>query len=227
MAVDAIFIDFDDTLSPSTWMSQQALSWSVCDDTGAILCQCDQVVRDQIKVVDDQIVSLVRSIMAAQYRLVIVTNSEEGWVRVVCANLMPGLMRLITEEDIRVVSARHKYGSAHPDLPPVWKALVFFDELNTMSGGAAQHVQNANLVCIGDGVADRLAALTLTRVFPSITLKSLKLVDAPSPTQLCRQASFLQDSLAAVITHAGNMDVAVRLDDSSSLPPALVPISFA
>jgi hypothetical protein len=238
--IEAVFIDFDDTLSPSTWISKQAVSWTVSNNE--VVCDCPDDVRAEMALVDEKMVNLVRRIMESQYRLVIVTNSEEGWVSILCKHLMPQLQDLINAsgKEIKVVSARQRYGETHPLLPPAWKAMTFFDELHTLGGGAPEQIRGAHLVCVGDGIADRLAALTLVRVFPSIIMKSVKLVDSPNPTQLSKQARFLQESFEMILSHKGSMDVQVFLPregnlsqagspascDGSPTVPTLVPISL-
>ena len=118
--IEAVFIDFDDTLSPSTWISKQAVSWTVSNNE--VVCDCPDDVRAEMALVDEKIVDLVRRIMAS-LQVVIVTNSEEGWVSVLCKHLMPQLQELINAngEEIKVVSARQRYGETHPQLPPAWK----------------------------------------------------------------------------------------------------------
>ena len=79
------------------------------------------------------------------------------------------------------------------------------------------------------------------RVFPSITMKSVKLVDSPTPVQLCTQAGFLKECFPSIISHTGCMDVQVYLPKEGAVPqqagspascdgsptvPTLVPISL-
>ena len=60
--------------------------------------------------------------------VVIITNSDEGWVRFSAGKFMPSLLPLLDE--VEIVSARTRYERLYPRQPLCWKAAAFAHEVN-------------------------------------------------------------------------------------------------
>ena len=73
--------------------------------------------------------------VACKYgRVLIITNSDEGWVKYSAERFLPHLAPILEEninkDLIKVVSARTRYESFYPDQPLCWKAAAFAHEVN-------------------------------------------------------------------------------------------------
>merc|ERR1712217_976221 len=81
-------------------------------------------------------------------RLVIITNSAEGWVEYSCMEYLPALVPLLC--DVQIVSARSIYKPLGHS-PDMWKCFVFQELFNnyygTHSGGKQQ-----NVLSLGDSM---------------------------------------------------------------------------
>ena len=66
---------------------------------------------------------------ASKYgEVIIITNSDEGWVHFSAERYIPSLLPIITK--YRIVSARTSYEKFYPGQPLCWKAAAFAHEVN-------------------------------------------------------------------------------------------------
>lgn len=61
-------------------------------------------------------------------QVIIITNSDDGWVHYSCKRYIPNLLPYL--EKVRIVSARTEYEDFYPDAPLCWKAAAFAHEVN-------------------------------------------------------------------------------------------------
>ena len=62
------------------------------------------------------------------FQVIIITNSDDGWVKYSCERFVPKLLPVI--EKYRIVSARTEYEKFYPGQPLCWKAAAFAHEVN-------------------------------------------------------------------------------------------------
>mmetsp|Transcript_3292 Transcript_3292/g.6164 ORF Transcript_3292/g.6164 Transcript_3292/m.6164 type:complete len:332 (+) Transcript_3292:313-1308(+) len=113
-----IIFDWDDTICPSTFIDQckvQSLNdlplhfQNLLQDIGRAAEQC--------------------LLAASQHgEVIIITNSDDGWVHYSCKRYIPNLLPYL--EKVRIVSARTEYEEFYPDAPLCWKAAAFAHEVN-------------------------------------------------------------------------------------------------
>lgn len=60
--------------------------------------------------------------------MIIITNSDEGWVKYSAERYLPNLIPIL--ENYRVISARTRYEKFYPNQPLCWKAAAFAHEVN-------------------------------------------------------------------------------------------------
>ena len=60
--------------------------------------------------------------------MIIITNSDEGWVKYSAERYLPGLLPIL--KNYRIVSARTRYEKFYPNQPLCWKAAAFAHEAN-------------------------------------------------------------------------------------------------
>lgn len=61
-------------------------------------------------------------------QVIIITNSDDGWVKYSCERYIPRLLPVIAR--YRIVSARTQYECFYPSQPLCWKAAAFAHEVN-------------------------------------------------------------------------------------------------
>jgi hypothetical protein len=64
----------------------------------------------------------------ANEQVIIITNSDDGWVKYSCERYLPRMLPVIAR--YRIVSARTQYECFYPSQPLCWKAAAFAHEVN-------------------------------------------------------------------------------------------------
>jgi hypothetical protein len=72
--------------------------------------------------------------------VVIITNSDEGWVKYSCERFVPRLLPVL--DQYLIVSARTHYERFYPGQPLCWKAAAFAHEVNEIFEGATNVVSD-------------------------------------------------------------------------------------
>ena len=196
-----LFIDWDDTCLPSTWL--------IANGYSANRSQCP--LTQEFAEVGDMISAALEPLLLHAMelgRVAIVTNGMEGWVEKSCGIFMPKLLPLI--EKLTVVSAQGRYKPAFPFKPIEWKRRTFQDILRaeTRPVGATR-----NLVSIGDGIAEQTAIYTLKGGFLGVSniVKCVKFLDTnPSPKCLVEQITILNHTLDGLVHHPTHVDLLAR-----------------
>lgn len=192
-----LFIDWDDTLLPSTWIQDHGPGF---DEDGEA---------------SDREASLLMA-MAAQAsktlymamelgQVVIVTNASAGWVEWSCSKFMPSLYPIL--EQVKIISARSTYEALGYATPTDWKRAAFQDEIKSFYGSVPNSFQK-NIISIGDATYERDALLALTESFPNSYGKTLKLMERPGVELLHWQHELITRSLCSAVKHNGNLDLA-------------------
>ncbi|KAL7575955.1 hypothetical protein ACA910_000749 [Epithemia clementina (nom. ined.)] len=116
----AIIFDWDDTILPSSFVDKlKADSFKdFPQDTQRLL---NEVARSAEKCLKE----------AAKYGpVLIITNSDEGWVKYSCERYCPKLLPVMA--NYKIVSARTRYERFYPGQPLCWKAAAFAHEVNEL-----------------------------------------------------------------------------------------------
>eukprot|EP00920_Eleutheroschizon_duboscqi_P038774 GHVT01093154.1.p1 GENE.GHVT01093154.1~~GHVT01093154.1.p1 ORF type:complete len:350 (-),score=15.47 GHVT01093154.1:620-1669(-) len=165
-----IIFDWDDTLMPSTWLAENRIT-----------LEESSMVPDDVRVQLEVIAEGSRQILEAASKLgtvVIVTNAENGWVKLSCSKFMPTLSPYL--DNYRVVSARSTYEGDNCSSPLAWKVSAFHDEVHYHYQASQER---RNIMSFGDAAHERTALLcicgTLARDYP-VTTKSIKFIERPS-----------------------------------------------
>lgn len=201
--VEALLIfDWDDTLLPTSWLQQRGLHFGEANLNGEDknhLARLAESVRSTLR-------------QALQFgEVVIVTNAEQGWVEMTCAEFMPSLVNLLQE--VRVISARtefEKMGRAVSD----WKHLAFAKEIERFYGSKGASHQR-NVVSLGDSLHELAALKSVAASVPNCLGKSIKLFDSPSIEQLIEQHGLLGECLLDVVEYNGEVDVEIGVENSA------------
>ncbi|PFH37335.1 hypothetical protein BESB_037930 [Besnoitia besnoiti] len=216
---ETVFIfDWDDTLLPSSWISQRGLTLESPESEVSLW----RMKLAQTAMWAEQTLFTARTLG----QVIIVTNAESGWIDLSCSKFLPGLREMLS--CFPIVSARSMYESAWCNTPFMWKEAAFMHELQRHF---RMESKRWNVISVGDSTHEREALLAVCgrlRKMYHVTTKSLKLLEAPAVEELHSQHELMSKCLAAVARHKGNLDLCVtnaaepEIDPAAiKLPPAL------
>jgi len=194
--------DWDDTVLPSSWVQRQGLRL----DAGS---RVTPEQREQLATVAEAAAKTLRA--ARQHGTVIlVTNAERGWIELSCQKFMPTLAPML--ESLRMVSARTAYEGAGCKSPLDWKLRAFDAEIMKFFGSdvALDASKRKNVLSLGDSVHEREALLRAASALPNCHPKSLKFVERPDLSQICKQHELINSCFEQVVHHIGHLDLCIR-----------------
>lgn len=201
-----IFVDWDDTLLCSSYLSGQGLRL----DTDI---EPSRDVARELKDLEVSVISLLR--LAKMYGDVhVVTNAETGWVQLSAKKFIPGVIPLL--EEVSVLSARSAYEAMFPESPLKWKFYAFQEKLRDVFTKA--HAAK-NIISFGDSHVEREAVRAVTRGLPNTKTKSVKFAEKPSMEQLRRQLELVTNCFQYIHSHDGDLDLQLTVTRTDSVPP--------
>jgi len=201
-----IFFDWDDTLLPSSFLSEQGLR---LDSDPELLVD----LRDQLEELEACVVGVLG--LAMQYGDVhVVTNAETGWVQLSAQKFMPGVVSLLSK--IKVLSARSTYEPMYPDSPLKWKYCAFQHKLKDLM---AKTAIGKNIISFGDSHVEREAVRAVTRGLLNTTTKSVKFAERPSLEQLRRQIELVTNCFHYIHSHQGDLDLQLTISSATNEQP--------
>lgn len=200
---ETLFIfDWDDTLLPSSWLQRQGLR---LDDGSKVT----QEQKEQL----DEVANTCSAILCAAKEcgtVVLVTNAERGWIELSCQKFMPSLGPCL--ESVKAVSARTSFESRSASSPSEWKVHAFDSEIHRVYGHETVYGADCrkNVVSLGDSVHEREALLRVATPLPNCRSKSLKFVERPDISQICKQLSLVTSCFDRIVHHDGNLDLCIK-----------------
>jgi len=200
---ETLFIfDWDDTVLPSSWVNRQGLR----------LDAASTVTAEQHEVLAQVAAEAAKTLRAARQHgtVVLVTNAERGWIELSCQKFLPTLMPLL--ESVKLVSARTTFQGAKCKSPLDWKLCAFDKEINNFFGEDTllDPSMRKNVFSLGDSIHEREALLRATSSLPNCRSKSLKFVERPDYSQICKQHELINSCFDKLVHHDGNLDMCVR-----------------
>lgn len=200
-----IFVDWDDTLLCSTYLSGLGLRLD------SEIHQTDSIL-DELKLLEQCVTQLLK--IAKTFGDVhVVTNAETGWVQLSAKKFIPGVLPLLS--GVTVLSARSTYEPMFPDSPLKWKYFAFQDKLVGHFSHEAQDIFK-NIISFGDSHVEREAVRAVTRGFTNINTKSVKFAEKPSMEQLRRQIELITNCFQYIHSHEGDLDLQLTITEASS-----------
>lgn len=210
-----IFIDFDDTIFPTTWLSNVNIFYE----------------KEYFQLLEEINYNLFTKLLRYG-KIIIVTNAKIDWVYKSINDYLPKLKFLL--KDIEIISARERYEGIY-SCPTFWKKNVFKDIIfhilkennyiyqsnktlayinpyidnnykgfplfynnimnNFIKGNVSadniKNISDINIISIGDSEYEHMAILELRQLFPKMNIKSVKLIDRPHITSIIKQLSNL------------------------------------
>lgn len=189
--------DFDDTLLPSSWLIQ------VLQLRGEL---SDKMKEEMHKLDESAYVLLSTALRFSS--VIIITNAEVGWIRSSCSMFMPLFHSLL--ESVIIVSARSRYEEKYPYDSGKWKELTFRDEIEKLR----KEDSFISLLSIGDSLYERNAALLYGSTNKYSIVKSIKMIDLPTPGQLITQQRLICNALPSMIQSREKLDLKLSVEVS-------------
>ena len=190
--------DYDDTLFPSSWLSQ------LCAFSNPL----PKGVLTELQRVNDTASQLLLEAMSYS-SVMVVTNAEEEWVYESSRLFLPSVFALL--DKITVISARDQYESLYPNDSAKWKRIVFSKELSQMRPQSNDYF---SVLSIGDSLHEREAVLAFGENNLRVIAKSIKMIDLPSPSQLATQQELIAKALPSMIYSQEKLDLQLSVQTS-------------
>jgi len=199
-----MFIDWDDTLLPSSFLRAEGLRIDGAEPS-----------KEQADLLRRAARRSARTLRTAKRlgSVVIVTNAEWGWVELSCSRFMPSLMPLL--EGVKIRSARSVFEPQGVQSPRSWKQMCFAEELHGFCEAAKEKGYIANVLSLGDSVHERDALLRVTDDLPGCWGKSVKLIDRPTMDLFRKEHKYVNLCLKPVVQHGGKLDLCLHWEGCS------------
>lgn len=196
---DTILIfDWDDTVLPSTWLSEQGLR---LDDISTV-SDSQRALLERLAVRAAQTLTV-----AKRYgKVVLVTNAEEGWIEMSCSKFIPALLPVLA--DVKKLSARSTYEVQGVESPFEWKYLAFESEIGSFC--RKSDGRRKNVISVGDSAHEREALIRVTERLPNCCIKSLKFAERPGVENLLKEHVLISGCFKHIVDHDGNLDLCIR-----------------
>jgi hypothetical protein len=136
-------------------------------------------------------------------QVVIVTNAKKSWVYASALQLLPKTYEAI-QKGVHVISARENHESSTQI--DKWKQSAFL-KLKEDKFVKFDEDLITNLIVVGDSKYEMEAAETLSRTIEKCVLKSVKLSEAPSTTELIKQLTMLNEKWDYVLSTFKNLNI--------------------
>jgi len=194
-----MIFDWDDTLLPSTWLTERGLIRD--EDPAPTATQRAMLGRLAGQV------SRTLAVAKRHGKVVIVTNAEEGWIEASCRKFMPSLCQAL--EGVSTISARSSYEQQGVASPFEWKYLAFEHEIGKFCETLVADGRR-NVISLGDSAHERDALIRVTERIWNCCTKSVKLVERPAVEQLFKQHRLMRGCFRHIVNHEGNLDLCIN-----------------
>lgn len=240
-----IFLDWDDTLCPSTWITDDdRLHWNkpcpaFADPSMPLKPPgaCLDPGREDVRMVDalrrhEEALAIFLRVAAVLGQVIIVTLAVPGWVDTSIKNFLPGLAQTMEELKIQVVYARESVPArqvryAMGDGIDIWCLLKTAAMKRAAKRFYSQRLRQSwkNCLSIGDSLAERdgLVEAIFARSQPDLNgqekpvrCKTVLLPQEPDLEQLSQELEVLSSWLALLVHYDGDVEIDLQSSDGDN-----------
>jgi len=190
-----VVFDWDDTLLPSSWLSKSGMRL----DSPETL---PSDVQEQLAACDKASSALLQSALCCAAKVCIITNAEEHRS---AARFAPLLCQPLPQ--CSVLSARSSFEASAPGDFIQWKIMAFRQVIGECF--------SSSVLSIGDSLVERDAVHSAASSHPDIFVKSIKLIDKPTPLRLSEQLLMLRDSIHTLAYEHSHFDLMIQISPPS------------
>jgi hypothetical protein len=174
-----MFIDWDDTIFPTTYITCLEDSKKSLDPFYGIYMQ--------------KVLIFLKRIIKTCDKVFIVSNGSTGWLDD-CINKNSEFKQMLNKDNVEVISSRDCYSKVNPS-PIHWKHNVFLDSIKKVK---QIHQNNSlNITCVGDDMCEWVGVKRAVKDEKNVCLKRVKLLEGPSlisfTTQLVLFTTIVED----------------------------------
>ena len=160
-----IIIDWDDTLLPTNWI------------------HISEIEKKCVNLQDyDDFIVYFLEVCENIGKVIIITNSSSLWINETSEKYLPNTN--LKFKNMELISARDKYQEKYPFNPMEWK-------INTFKNYILENNKYDEIISIGDGIYEKNALFNLKNINKYLYLKSIKLLEKPSFSQLSTQINII------------------------------------
>ncbi len=190
-----IIYDWDDTLFATTYLMEKGY----LNDENEI-CETDYLLMAKLEFC---VLRLLTTSINTKSDIYIISNSSIEWIESLINRYFPSIEKII--DKIKIISAREQYEAEYPSDSNLWKKKAFLSLKQ-------QYDTNSpiNIVNLGDSLADIDAGGLLMKQFKDSYLKSIKLRESPSITDLIKQLTLTTNQFSNVFKSIKNLTVRVE-----------------
>jgi hypothetical protein len=181
--------DFDDTLFASSYFSNKNPYFSKDP------CYCLELSRSI-----DTILKLASSFGHVR----IITNAEKNWIAFCLEKYLPDCFTLAElYKDDKIFSSFDQGISMIENDKTKWKTLAF----QKIIPEYIQTISPKEIICFGDTLYDRLAAIDIRNYSPQLSVKNILLIGQPTLEVLLQEHKLIEKYIPEMIKYNGNLDL--------------------
>ena len=189
-----IIFDWDDTLLPTTFLTQGK---NYIDNV--ILTEVDKEKISQL----ESLVSKLLNEAVNKGEVYIITNAGEGWVEYSAEKIYPSISDILSK--VKIVSARGLYEKQFPYDSSQWKIQAF---LNIQKFLNLKLV--TNILCLGDSLFEMEAGRILASQFNEAFIKTVKFREGPKLDELIKQLKLVVNQFDTIYSSAKSLTIRVE-----------------
>jgi len=182
--------DWDDTLFFSSFLAFKC--WKKMDDL-------DENTRNILLELKTAIMNCLSKALESSHVL-IVTNSDPGWIELCIERFIPGLLEFLTEKEIYVISS--KYAFEHAYHYDSWKWITMSQILSHFKEHTTSRL---DFISVGDNENDIQSSMNASNTSQNIIKKTIKCLTLPKPEVLIAQIKHLHDMMEKLFGEKQNM----------------------
>jgi len=191
--------DWDDTLFPTNSLIRQSSLQSAL-----LRLHESPAFAEQMRRIEDSVLLCLETALTHGY-VVIITNSEHGWVQRSSSLFFPKLVPLL--QGVQILSARNLFGYKTQN-PSLWKKMAFYSYLRNLAYDKRCRALQS-VVSIGDSWDDRESLNCAGGALSNLNAfgKTVKLVDTPSLGGMEIELNLLSSELIEIYNLRSSADL--------------------
>lgn len=191
-----IIYDWDDTLFATTYLMEKGY----LNENEIEICESDYLLLAKLEFC---VLRLLTISINTKSDIYIISNSSIEWIESLINKYFPSLEKII--DKIKIISAREQYETEYPGDSNIWKKKAFQNLKKQYDNDSPINILN-----FGDSLIDIDAGGYLMKLFKESYLKSIKLRESPSITDLIKQLTLSTNQFNNVFKSIKNLIVRVE-----------------
>ena len=189
-----IIFDWDDTLLPTTFLTQGGAF-----NENIILTESD---KKKIEKLENSAFNLL-NIAITKGDVYIITNAGLGWVEYSAERFYPKVLEILPK--IKIISARGEWEKDYPGDSRKWKIQSFLSLQKRLDTKLV-----TNIICLGDSLFEIEAGRVLANCFGEAFVKTIKFKEGPKLEELNKQLMLVLNQFNSIYLAVKNLTIRVE-----------------